>query len=76
MPAGAGRGADSCTVFRPVSRHWNPRGEIDRNVPAEPTRRAPWPAGATAGVVLIAACCVGAAVVIYQVAGPRDIFAP
>ncbi|MEP7131262.1 MAG: hypothetical protein ABI770_09055 [Sphingomicrobium sp.] len=45
-------------------------------MPAEPTRRAPWPAGATAGVVLIAACCVGAAVVIYQVAGPRDIFAP
>jgi hypothetical protein len=45
-------------------------------VPVEPVPRAPWPAGATAGVVLIAACCIGAAVVLYQVAGPRDVFAP
>lgn len=59
-----------------MSKPWNPRGEIDRPVPVEQPRRAPWPAGATAGVVLIAACCIGAAVVIYQVAGPRDVFGP
>jgi hypothetical protein len=59
-----------------VSRHWNPRGDLDRIAPAERAPRASWPAGATAGVMLIMACCVGAAVVIYQVAGPRDVFAP
>jgi hypothetical protein len=56
-----------------VSKPWNPRGEIERVVPAERARRV-WPAGATAGVVLVAACCLGAAVVLYQVAAPRDVF--
>jgi hypothetical protein len=34
----------------------------------------PWPAGATAGLMLVAAACLGVAVVLYQVAGPRDVF--
>jgi hypothetical protein len=59
-----------------VSKHWNPRGDLDRIIPAERGRRAAWPAGATAGVVLVAACCIGAAVVLYHLAGPRDVFVP
>jgi hypothetical protein len=57
-----------------MSKHWNPRGEIDRIVPVERAPRAAWPAGATAGVVLVAACCIGAAVVLYRVAAPWDRF--
>jgi len=59
-----------------VSKHWNPRGELERIVPVERARRPHWPAGATAGVVLVAACCLGAAVVLYQMASPRDVFGP
>jgi hypothetical protein len=59
-----------------VSKPWNPRGNLDRIVPLERAPRAAWPAGATVGVVLVAACCVGAALVLYHVAGPRDVFVP
>jgi hypothetical protein len=52
-----------------VSKHWNPEDERARS---EQPRR--WPAGATVGVVLVAACCVGAVLVLYQLAGPRDVF--
>jgi micrococcal nuclease len=38
----------------------------------EGQRRARWPAGATAGLVLIAAACVGTAFGLYQAAGPRN----
>jgi hypothetical protein len=58
-----------------MSKHWNPRGDLDRIVPLERPRAA-WPAGATVGVALVAACCIGAAVVLYHVAGPRDVFVP
>lgn len=59
---------------RVVSRHWNPEGEIAR---AREARIKPvWPAGATAGLVVVAAACVGLAVVLYQLAGPSDAFAP
>jgi hypothetical protein len=53
-----------------VSRHWKPERAKARVV----RQRKPWPAGATAGLVLVAAACLGAAVVLYQVAGPRDVF--
>jgi hypothetical protein len=57
-----------------VSKHWNPEDEIAR---AREARVKPaWPEGATAGLVVIAACCIGVAVVLYQVAGPRDVFGP
>ena len=38
-------------------------------------RRASWPQGATAGLLLVAALCLGIATALYQVAGPRDVFA-
>ena len=59
-----------------MSKPWNPRGDLDRIAPAERPPRAAWPAGATVGVALVAACCIGAAVVLYHVAGPRDVFVP
>jgi hypothetical protein len=38
-------------------------------------RRQPWPAGATAGILLIAVACLGLSVTLYHLAGPRDVFA-
>ena len=38
-------------------------------------RKASWPQGATAGLLLVAAVCLGIATALYQVAGPRDVFA-
>ncbi len=32
-----------------------------------------WPKGATAGVVLVAALCLAVGVLLYLVAGPRDV---
>jgi micrococcal nuclease len=57
-----------------VSRHWKPdrRDEwtaIDGYVPA----RRSWPAGATAGVVLVAAACLGVAVGVYQARGTDPV---
>lgn len=44
---------------------------------ASPSRlKKRWPEGATAGLVLIAAVCVGTAVGLYLAAAPRDVFAP
>ena len=39
------------------------------------TRRQSWPEGATAGILLIAAACIGLSATLYQLAGPRDVFA-
>jgi hypothetical protein len=60
-----------------MSKHWNPddvllRVREERAAQAKPR----WPHGATAGLVLVAAACLGVAVVLYHVAGPRDVFAP
>ncbi len=38
-------------------------------------RKASWPAGATAGILLVAAACIAVSLTLYQVAGPRDVFA-
>jgi hypothetical protein len=47
-----------------------------RAVPVRPRPRAhSWPKGATAGVALVALCCVSLGVLLYQLAGPRDVFA-
>lgn len=51
-----------------MSKHWKPEAA------ARPVR-PPWPEGATVGLVLIAAACIGLGVIAYQVAGPRDSFA-
>lgn len=61
-------------MARAVSKPWNPNKDIAR-ARAERAKRE-WPEGATAGLVLVAAACVGLAVVLYQLAGPRDVFAP
>ena len=41
-----------------------------------PWAKKRWPEGATVGLVLIAAVCVGTAVGLYLAAAPRDVFAP
>ncbi|HET9812411.1 MAG TPA: hypothetical protein VFP57_01975 [Sphingomicrobium sp.] len=53
-----------------MSRHWKPDAEIAR----ASRSRAPWPQGATAGLVLVAAACAGAVAVLYWAAGPRHAF--
>jgi endonuclease YncB( thermonuclease family) len=63
-----------------MSRHWKPDGEdgpwgrAEAYLPPGGGRppRAPWPAGATAGLGLLAAACVGAMVGLYQAAAPRE----
>lgn len=34
-----------------------------------------WPQGAIAGILLVAAACIGFSLMLYHVAGPRDVFA-
>ena len=57
-----------------MARHWHPNEELTRvrAAPAKPR----WPEGATAGLVLVAAGCLGLAVLLYHVAGPKDVFGP
>jgi len=38
-------------------------------------RKGQWPDGATAGLLLIAGACFGLSMTLYQIAGPRDVFA-
>jgi len=60
-----------------MARHWNPKGELTRAREAQSTGAKPrWPEGATAGLVLVAAACVGIGVLLYHVAGPTDAFGP
>jgi hypothetical protein len=54
-----------------MSRHWKPDVEIARA--RGQRRRTPWPEGATVGLLVVAAACLGIAAVLYQVAGPRDV---
>ena len=51
-----------------MSKHWNPE------IPAPARAKKRWPEGATVGLVIVAAACVGLAAMLYQVAGPRDVF--
>lgn len=57
-----------------MSRHWNPQADFARVAEAQPKPR--WPKGATVGLVLVAAGCIGIAAILYRVAGPRDVFTP
>ena len=54
-----------------MSKHWNPKGEIGlaRQAPA----RRPLPPGAVGGIAIVAAACLALCVVLYQVAGPRQV---
>lgn len=60
-----------------MSKHWQP-GDGRRWIAADESARTRkgWPKGATAGLVLVAVSCAGLAVLLYQLAGPRDVFAP
>jgi hypothetical protein len=57
-----------------VSSHWNPDSEIAR-IDSERERRRAWPAGATAGLALVAILCVATSALLYEVSAPRDVFA-
>jgi len=61
-----------------MSKHWQPDAARERRTKADgaPAKRAPWPAGATVGLLLVAAGCLGLALAAYQMAGPRDLFGP
>jgi hypothetical protein len=60
-----------------MSKHWNPDDVLLRVREERAARAKPrWPHGATAGLALVAAACFGVAVVLYHVAGPRDVFTP
>ena len=63
-----------------MAKHWNPEDDLARmrEVRAKQSRTVGprWPEGATAGLVLVAAGCLGLALLLYQVAGPRDVFGP
>ena len=55
-----------------MARHWNPKDDLAR---AHEQRAKPaWPEGATAGLMLVAAGCIGMAVLLYRLAGPSDVF--
>ena len=55
-----------------MSRHWNPDKEVAR------ARRTPTlprlPVESVIGLAMVAAACLGTAVLLYRLAGPRDIF--
>lgn len=61
-----------------MSRHWKPEGNAVR-VRWERTggfvreARRTWPAGATVGVLMVAAAAVGGAWLYYRLAGPREV---
>jgi hypothetical protein len=56
-------------------------GHMDRHSPADHSRplaevrKASWPDGATAGLLLVAAVCLCVSTALYQVAGPHHVFA-
>jgi len=56
-----------------VSKHWNPDEDLSRVRDAAP--KSEWPEGATVGLLLVAGACIGFAVLMYQIAGPRDVLA-
>ena len=57
-----------------MSKPWNPEDDLLR-VREERTKPR-WPAGATAGLVALGVGCFAVAVLLYRLAGPRDVFGP
>ena len=59
-------------------KHWKPDEDSDCWIPAQaaaPPQKSTWPPGATAGLALVAAACLAFGAVLYQLAGPSDVFA-
>jgi hypothetical protein len=57
-----------------MSKHWNPQGDLPRV--REERARPRWPEGATAGLAALGIGCLGMAMLLYRLAGPRDVFGP
>lgn len=57
-----------------MSRHWNPDEDVARV--RSRAKRQRLPEGAVAGLVLVAGACIGLSILLYNVAGPRDVFTP
>ena len=55
----------------PMERH----SPADHQRPTAQARKASLPEGAIAGLLLVAALCLFVSTALYQVAGPRDVFA-
>jgi hypothetical protein len=55
-----------------MSKHWKPDGERPRVCEAKASAR--WPEGATVGLVVLGAACLGAVILLYKLGGPRDVF--
>jgi hypothetical protein len=60
-----------------MSKPWNPQDELlrvreDRDSRAQSGPR--WPDGATAGLVMLGLGCFAVAMLLYRLAGPRDVF--
>ena len=61
-----------------MARHWNPDDDLarvrDERRAAKPAARLP--EGAAAGLAMVAIACVCLGVLLYRLAGPRDIVIP
>ena len=57
-----------------MSKHWNPEEDLAQI--HEQGGKMQWPAGATAGLAIVAVACVSAALLLYKLAAPRDVFTP
>jgi hypothetical protein len=57
-----------------MRKHWNPQDELALG--REPRAKARWPEGATAGLVMLGAGCFAIGMILYRLAGPRDVFTP
>ena len=55
-----------------MTKHWKPDEQQPRVREAEGRPR--WPEGATAGLVMLGAVCVGTVILLYKLAGPNDVF--
>lgn len=65
-----------------MSRHWKPDAEsarwtqVDDYAPTGSSAlpgKAPWPKGATVGLLMVAAGCLALGALLYRVAGPRVV---
>jgi len=57
-----------------MSRYWNPKDELA--TVRDERAKLLWPKGATAGLLAVATVCLGVTMVLYKVAGPRNVFKP
>lgn len=55
-----------------MSAHWSPNDDLERV--RDPRARPAIPAASAVGLAMVAASCVAVAMLLYRLAGPRDIF--